>query len=69
MGARRKVWKWSEDFARYLHATRRVRKTSFSVDTKGGRVHIKLHVNNEGVANSATVEMGEATFDPKATIL
>ena len=53
-------------FARYLHATRRVRKTSFSVDTKGGRVHIKLHVNNEGVANSATVEMGEATFDPKS---
>jgi len=51
-------------FARYLHATRKVRKTSFSVDTKGGRVYIKLHVNDDGVADSATVEMGQATFEP-----
>jgi diaminopimelate epimerase len=53
-------------FARYLHATRKVRKTSFSVDTKGGRVHIKLHVNNDGIADSATVEMGRATFKPQS---
>ena len=53
-------------FARYLHATRKVRKTSFSVDTKGGRVHIKLHVNDDGIAESATVEMGRATFKPQS---
>lgn len=53
-------------FARYLHATRKVRKSSFSVDTKGGRVHIKLHVNNDGIADSATVEMGRATFKPQS---
>ena len=28
-------------FARYLHATRRVRKKSFTVDTKGGLVRIR----------------------------
>ena len=53
-------------FARYLHATRKVRKSSFSVDTKGGRVHIKLHVNDDGIAESATVEMGRATFKPQS---
>lgn len=53
-------------FARYLHATRRVRKKSFTVDTKGGLVRIELHVDELGEASSATVEMGRATFEPKA---
>ena len=53
-------------FARYLYATRRVRKKSFTVDTKGGLVHIDLDVNELGEASAATVEMGRATFEPKA---
>ena len=53
-------------FARYLHATRRVRKKIFTVDTKGGLVSIKLHLDQHGDASAATVEMGKATFAPKA---
>ena len=53
-------------FARYLHATGKVDKTSFSVDTPGGLVHIDLHIDEWGDASAATVEMGEATFEPGA---
>jgi len=53
-------------FARYLHATRRARKKNFTVDTKGGLVSIALEVDQYGDASSATVEMGRATFAPKA---
>lgn len=53
-------------FARYLHATRKTRKKSFTVDTLGGLVSIDLHVDKHGDASAATVEMGQATFDPKA---
>ena len=53
-------------FARYLHATRKTRRTSFSVETKGGSVHIHLHVDKYGDASAATVEMGQATFAPEA---
>lgn len=53
-------------FARYLHATRKTRKKSFTVDTKGGLVSIDLHVDRHGDASAATVEMGQATFEPKA---
>ena len=53
-------------FARYLHATRQVRKGSFTVETKGGLVKIALHVDRHGDASAATVEMGQATFAPKA---
>jgi diaminopimelate epimerase len=53
-------------FARYLHTTRRVRKKSFTVDTKGGLVSIALHVDEYGDVSAATVEMGKATFAPKA---
>jgi diaminopimelate epimerase len=53
-------------FARYLHATRRVRKKNFTVATKGGLVSIELHVDKYGDASAATVEMGKATFAPKA---
>jgi diaminopimelate epimerase len=53
-------------FARYLHATRKTRKKNFTVDTKGGLVSIQLHIDKHGDASAATVEMGKATFDPKA---
>ena len=53
-------------FARYLYATGKVDKTSFSVDTPGGLVHIDLHIDEWGDASAATVEMGEATFEPGA---
>ena len=53
-------------FARYLHATGQIEKTSFSVDTPGGLVHIDLHIDEWGDASAATVEMGEATFEPEA---
>jgi len=51
-------------FARYLHATRQVRKNNFTVDTKGGLVSIALHIDQHGDASAATVEMGKATFAP-----
>ena len=53
-------------FARYLYATGKTTKTSFSVDTPGGLVHIDLHIDGWGDASAATVEMGQATFKPGA---
>ena len=53
-------------FARWLHATRRTRRTDFTVETGGGVVRIELHTDRWGEASRATVEMGEATFRPKA---
>src|SRR5256886_4002895 len=51
-------------FARFLHATKRTRRTSFSVDTKGGIAGIELALDARGVASSATVAMGRASFAP-----
>ena len=53
-------------FARYLHATRKTKKKQFTVDTKGGLVSIDLCIDKHGDASAATVEMGTATFEPKA---
>ena len=53
-------------FARYLHATRKTKKTRFTVETKGGLVSIDLQVDRHGDAAAATVEMGIATFKPDA---
>ena len=53
-------------FARYLHATGRTKKKHFTVDTKGGKVTIALHIDRHGDAAAATVEMGMATFKPDA---
>ncbi|TKB76250.1 MAG: diaminopimelate epimerase [Nitrospira sp.] len=53
-------------FARYLHATRKATRPSFTVETKGGIVRIQLHLDRHGDAGEATVEMGEATFNPNA---
>jgi len=53
-------------FARYLHATKRARKSAFTVDTKGGVVRLSLHCDRHGDASAVTVEMGKATFAPAA---
>ncbi len=53
-------------FARYLHATGRTRRKTFTVETRGGLVKVDLHVDRRGDASAATVEMGQATFQPKA---
>jgi diaminopimelate epimerase len=53
-------------FARYLHATRKTARTAFTVDTKGGLVTIRLHLNRHKEAEAVTVEMGRATFAPDA---
>lgn len=53
-------------FARYLHATKKTKRNTFFVETKGGLVHITLHLNRHREAQEATVEMGRATFQPKA---
>lgn len=53
-------------FARFLHATGLARGRTFTVETKGGLVAIELHLDRFGDAASATVEMGRATFAPKA---
>ena len=53
-------------FARYLHATRKTKRPEFTVDTKGGLVHIRLHIDRHGDASAATVQMGAATFKPAA---
>jgi len=51
-------------FARFLHATRRTRRTRFSVETKGGVVAIALALDRRGNAAGATVAMGRASFRP-----
>ena len=53
-------------FARYLHATGRVQKQQFTIDTEGGLVRVELHLDEHGDASAATVEMGRATFAPYA---
>ncbi|MSS72455.1 MAG: diaminopimelate epimerase [Candidatus Latescibacteria bacterium] len=53
-------------FARYLHATGKTRRKAFTVETRGGLVKIDLHIDRHGDASAATVEMGQATFQPKA---
>ncbi len=53
-------------FARYLHATGKTKKKQFTVETKGGLVSITLHIDRHGDASEATVEMGQATFNPAA---
>lgn len=53
-------------FGCYLYATRKTRKRSFSVQTRGGIVHIELSLNNHGDVTGARVDMGKATFQPAA---
>jgi len=51
-------------FARFLHATRRTRRTRLRVETKGGVVAIALALDERGDASGATVAMGRASFRP-----
>jgi diaminopimelate epimerase len=51
-------------FARFLHATKRTRRTAFTIDTKGGLAGIELALDARGVASGATVAMGRASFRP-----
>ncbi len=53
-------------FARYLQATGKTKKKSFTVSTKGGLVTVALHLDRHGDASEVTVEMGQATFRPAA---
>jgi diaminopimelate epimerase len=53
-------------FARYLHATGKTKRKRFTVETKGGLVHIEMHLDRHGDAADVTVEMGKATFRPQA---
>jgi diaminopimelate epimerase len=53
-------------FGRYLYSTKKTRRKQFSVETPGGLVEIQLHIDALGQASSATVDMGPATFAPKA---
>ena len=53
-------------FGCFLSATKKTRKRSFSVETKGGIVHIHLECNTKQQVVGATVDMGRATFTPKS---
>jgi diaminopimelate epimerase len=48
-------------FAKYLHDHGRVKRETFTVATKGGRVECRCHVDNERV-HLVTVELGHCTF-------
>ena len=52
-------------FGCFLYATKRTKRRSFSVETKGGLVHVELALDRNGQVNGATVEMGRASFRPK----
>ncbi len=51
-------------FGCYVYETKRTRKKKFSVETKGGLVHISLGTNGRGRVDRATVDMGHASFRP-----
>lgn len=53
-------------FGCYLYHMRRTRRQAFSVETKGGIVQIQLDVDRKNTVRGATVEMGQASFNPKA---
>ena len=52
-------------FGCFLYATKKTKRRSFSVETKGGLVHVELTLDRNGQVNGATVEMGRASFRPK----
>ncbi len=51
-------------FGCFLYATRKTRRRSFSVETKGGLAHVELDVDRKGQVKGATVDMGRASFHP-----
>ena len=52
-------------FGCFLYATRKTRRRSFSVETKGGLAHVELDVDRKGQVKGATVDMGRASFHPR----
>jgi diaminopimelate epimerase len=52
-------------FARWLFATRRTRRRSFRIETRGGVVGVALQLDSVGEAARATLEMGRARFAPR----
>jgi len=53
-------------FASFLFATRRTRRTRFQVATGAGPVEISLHLDRRGEVSRARVELGSASFAPRA---
>jgi diaminopimelate epimerase len=53
-------------FGCYLYATKKTKRRCFSVETKGGLVHVDLELDGRGQVIGATVDMGQATFQPRA---
>lgn len=51
-------------FARFLHATRRTRRTRFRICTRGGEVAVSLHLDRFDEPARITLEMGRADFRP-----
>ena len=52
-------------FGCFLYATKKTKRRSFSVETKGGLVHVELTLDRNGQVNGATVDMGRASFRPR----
>ena len=53
-------------FGCYLYATKKTKRRAFSVETRGGIVHVDLEIDRQQQVIGATVEMGQASFQPKA---
>ena len=53
-------------FGCYLYATKKTKRRSFSVETKGGMVYLDLELDHRGQVIGATVDMGRASFQPSA---
>ncbi len=52
-------------FGCFLYATKKTRRRSFSVETKGGLVRVELELDRKGQVKGATVDMGRASFQPR----
>ena len=53
-------------FGCYLYATQKTKKHAFSVETKGGLVHVDLELGRDKKVVGATVDMGRASFKASA---
>ena len=53
-------------FGSYLYTTKKTKKRAFSVETKGGLVHVDLELVGNKQVVGATVDMGRASFKASA---
>ena len=53
-------------FGCYLYTTQKTKKRAFSVETKGGLVHVVLELGRDKQVIGATVDMGRASFKASA---